>query len=181
MTARASWRLGVLAAAGVTAILSATGAAFYLARNGAEPSQETGPAPARPSIPPRPSLDCAFHDMMRRGAVVSFYFDVVVTKDAAPQFYERAVVASDGSRTSFAGDERPVWRYALDEDGAPRITSPDGATQMVLYGLRLGSSGVLPVEAGIRSNQYRNLGGECRQSHLGFRDEPPDPRPLDAR
>lgn len=181
MTARASGRLGILAAVGTAAVLAIAGTALYLARDSAEPSQETAHAPARPAIPQRPSLDCAFHDMMRRGAVVSFYFDVVVTKNAAPEFYERTVVESDGRRTSYAGDDRPVWRYALDEDGAPRITSPDGATQIVLYGLQLGSGGVLPVEAGIRSNQYRNLGGECRQSHLGFRDEPPAPHPLDAR
>ena len=47
------------------------------------------------------------------------------------------------------------------------FTSSDGATRIVLYGLKLGAAGVFPVEAGIRSNVYRNLGGECRQSNLG--------------
>ena len=63
-----------------------------------------------------------------------------------------------------------AWTYGLDGDGKPMLTSSDGATRIVLYGLKLGAAGVFPVEAGIRSNVYRNLGGECRQSNLGGSD-----------
>lgn len=56
-----------------------------------------------------------------------------------------------------------------DVDGTPTITSPDGATRILLYGLKLGTDGVLLIEAGIRSNAYRNLGGECRQTNLSSR------------
>ncbi|CAN1722854.1 DUF1254 domain-containing protein [Hyphomicrobium sp. 1Nfss2.1] len=116
-----------------------------------------------------PSLDCAFHDMMRTHAVVSYYFDVAVSKSEAPRFYERAIVAENGTRTNFSGDDRPAWTYGLDGDGKPMITSPDGGERIVLYGLKLGLAGVWPVEAGIRSNTYRNLGGECRQTNLAAR------------
>ena len=44
---------------------------------------------------------------------------------------------------------RPTGRSdGLDGDGKPTITSSDGATRIVLYGLKLGVAGVLPVEAG---------------------------------
>ncbi len=77
---------------------------------------------------------------------------------------------ADGTRTNFDGDDRPAWTDGLDGDGKPTIISADGATRIVLYGLKLGVAGVLPVEAGIRSNEYRNLGGECRQTNLGGND-----------
>lgn len=113
-----------------------------------------------------PSLDCAFHNFTRTAAVVSFYFDVALPKGEAPRFYERAILLADGTRTNFEGEHRPAWSYGLDDDGKPMITSPDGTTRIVLYGLKLGVAGVLSVEAGIRSNVYRNLGGECRQTNL---------------
>jgi hypothetical protein len=113
------------------------------------------------------SLDCAFHDFMRTRAVVSFYFDVVREPGSDPEFHQRAIIEGDGTRTNFEGRRRPLWKYSLDEDGKPNLASPDGATRIVLYGLKLGTPGVLPVEAGVRSNAYRNLGGECRQSNLG--------------
>ena len=164
MTVRAPLRFGVLAAC--SAAIVAGGAALYLAGEAEVPSGEPRPLVAQPSRA-RPSLDCAFHDFMRRGTVVSYYFDVDASESEPPRFYERAIVASDGTRTNFRGDERPAWRYERNSDGEQTITAPDGATRIVLYGLKLDAPGVLPVEAGIRSNEYRNLGGECRQSGLG--------------
>jgi hypothetical protein len=133
-----------------------------LHRSDPAPPAETAPAPQAL----RPSLDCAFHDFMRTRAVVSYYFDVVVRSSEGPRFYERAVVQGDGTRTDFVGDRRPAWGYSLDEDGRATLTSPDESTRIVLYTLKLGDAGVRPVEAGIRSNEYRNLGGECRQTNL---------------
>lgn len=141
-------------------------AVHMLARTSAPLDEEAAARQAPAGMSLRPSLDCAFHDFMRRGAVVSFYFDVVVKKDELPLFFERAVVAADGTRTNFAGDDRPRWIYALNDDGKPTLTSSDGATHIVLYGLKLGVSGVLLIEAGIRSNTYRNLSGICRQTNL---------------
>jgi hypothetical protein len=133
-----------------------------------EPAQvaaDASPEPPEESLPP--SLDCAFHNFTRTAAVVSFYFDVELPKGEPPRFYERRILLADGKRQDFAGKDRPAWTYGLDPDGKPQITSADGATRIVLYGLKLGTAGVLPVEAGIRSNVYRNLGGECRQTNLG--------------
>jgi hypothetical protein len=113
-----------------------------------------------------PSLDCAFRPFMHTSAGVYFYFDVAFANDKAPRFYQRALVAADGSRTAYQGDDRPLWTYSHDTDGKPVITSPDAATRIVLYGLKLGAPGDIAVEAGIRSNTYRNLGGECRQTNL---------------
>jgi hypothetical protein len=132
-----------------------------------EAAVDAAPAPTEESL--RPSLDCAFHNFTRTAAVVSFYFDVDLREGEPPRFHERAILLADGKRTDFAGDQRPAWAYGLDGDKHPVIASPDGATRIVLYGLKLGTPGVLNIEAGIRSNEYRNLGGECRQTNLGTR------------
>ncbi len=94
------------------------------------------------------------------------YFDVALAMGEQPRFFERAIASADQHRKNFDCDQRPTWTYSLDADGKPTIISSDAATRIVLYGLKLGVAGVLPVEAGIRSNEYRNLGGECRQTNL---------------
>lgn len=170
MNARLSRLFAILLLAGIAVAGVAVIAVVHFAADQAPPAQKDVAAiePSAADFPP--SLDCAFHDMMRTHAVVSFYFDVDVIKDQTPRFFERAIVARDGTRTNFEGDARPVWTYGLDDDGKPMIKSSDGATRIVLYNLKLGASGILPVEAGIRSNVYRNLGGECRQTNLHSRD-----------
>ena len=168
MTARLLFRPSILAIASVVAVAAlATLGELYLDSEKSAPSKQAVDVPqisARAGL--RPSLDCAFHDMMRTRAIVSFYFDVVVRNGEGPRFFERAIVSEDGIRVDYTGNDRPAWAYGFDEDGRQTITSPDSATRIVLYGLKLGVSGVLPVEAGIRSNEYRNLGGECRQTNL---------------
>ena len=168
MVARPSGRSVILMLAGIAAAALAGVAAVHWAGQPSAPPQEVSDVPQAPSEESlRPSLDCAFHNFTRTAAVVSFYFDVALPKGEQPRFYERAILLADGKRTDFAGEQRPAWTYGLDADGKPTITSPDGATRIVLYGLKLGTAGVLPVEAGVRSNVYRNLGGECRQTNLG--------------
>lgn len=168
MKARPSGRSVILTLAGLAAAVLASFAAVHLAGQPSAPQREAAEAPQESSVESLPpSLDCAFHNFTRTAAVVSFYFDVALPAGEGPRFHERAIVLADGTRTNFAGDDRPAWTYGLDEDGKPTITSPDGATRIVLYGLKLGTAGVLPLEAGIRSNEYRNLGGECRQTNLG--------------
>lgn len=168
MKARPSGRSTILILAGIAAAVLVGFVAVHWAGESSAPLQEATEVPQQPtaeSLPP--SLDCAFHNFTRTAAVVSFYFDVAFAQGEAPRFYERAIVSADGTRTNFDGERRPTWTYSLDGDGKPTITSSDGATRIVLYGLKLGAAGVLPVEAGIRSNVYRNLGGECRQTNLG--------------
>ena len=169
MKARPSGQSLVLALAGIAAAVAVSIISVQLIGRDAapRPAQATAEAPTEPteeSLPP--SLDCAFHDFMRTRAVVSFYFDVDLSTPDQPRFYERAIVTGDGKRTNFTGNDRPAWGYALDADGKPTITSQDGANRIVLYGLKLGAAGTWPLEAGIRSNEYRNLGGECRQTNL---------------
>jgi hypothetical protein len=171
MNARPSGRAVILAVAGIAAAVLVGCFAVHWAGQPPAPPQEAAEAPQEPSVESLPpSLDCAFHNFTRTAAVVSFYFDVALPKGEQPRFFERAVVAADGTRTNFDGDHRPAWTYSLDGDGKPTITSSDGATRIVLYGLKLGVAGVMTVEAGIRSNEYRNLGGECRQTNLGGSD-----------
>ncbi len=168
MTARPTRRSVILGVAGIAAAILVCFVAVYLTGRPPAPREKVAgatPEPSEESLPP--SLDCAFHNFTRTAAVVSFYFDVALQNGEAPLFLERAIVLADGTRENFAGGDRPAWAYGLDAEGKPTITSPDGATRIVLYGLRLGAAGVLPVEAGIRSNEYRNLGGECRQTNLG--------------
>jgi hypothetical protein len=167
MTLRPSVRSAVLIAILIGSTLIVGYIAVPLAARSSAPlEEEAGVRQAPAGLILRPSLDCAFHDFMRKSAVVSFYFDVDVKKDQRPHFLERAVVAADGTRRNFVGHDRPRWIYALNDDENPTLTSSDGATHILLYGLRLGSPGVLLLEAGIRSNAYRNLGGECRQTNL---------------
>ena len=167
MKARPSGLSVILTVAALAAVVLMSFVAVHLAGQPTALPKETAevsPEPTAESLPP--SLDCAFHNFTRTAAVVSFYFDVALPKGEQPRFYERAIVLADGTRTNFAGNDRPAWTYGLDGDGKPTITSSDGATRIVLYGLKLGVAGTLPVEAGIRSNVYRNLGGECRQTNL---------------
>jgi hypothetical protein len=166
MKARLSYVIPVLAGVVATVLLGIVG--MHWAEGPPMPSHVSAEVPEQPAEAGLPrSLDCAFHNFTRTAAVVSFYFDVELPSGEAPRFYERAILLADGARQDFAGSDRPAWTYGLDPDGKPQITSPDGATRIVLYGLKLGTAGVLPVEAGIRSNVYRNLGGECRQTNLG--------------
>ena len=167
MKVRPSGRSVILIGAGIVAAIFLIFVAMHLGPPSAPPEAAIQPPQEVPEASLPPSLDCAFHNFTRTAAVVSFYFDVALPKGEQPRFYERAILLADGKRTDFAGDQRPAWTYGLDADGKPVITSPDGATRIVLYGLKLGTAGVLPVEAGVRSNVYRNLGGECRQTNLG--------------
>ncbi len=114
-----------------------------------------------------PSLNCAFYDFMHAHIIVGFDFAVALAKGAPPRFEERAEGTGEGPKATFDSDHRPIWTYDNDEDGTPMITSPDGATRIVLYGIKLDTGGVVFSEAGVRSNEYRNLGGECRQVNLG--------------
>ncbi|MBA2126515.1 hypothetical protein DLM45_09815 [Hyphomicrobium methylovorum] len=115
----------------------------------------------------KPSMTCWFHDFTRATIVVRFDFDVAVPKDAPPRFMQTAQAERDGTEKIFEADDRPNWQYSLDEDDAPVITSPDGATRIVLYGLDLNAKKAVFLETGLRSNEYRNLGGRCRQANLG--------------
>ena len=169
MNARPSRLFAILVLAGIAVAGLVVVAVVHFAGDQAPPPQNDVATVEPPVADLPPSLDCAFHDMMRTHAVVSFYFDVDVVKDQTPRFFERAIVARDGTRTNFEGDGRPVWTYGFNEDRKPMITSSDGATRILLYGLKLGAAGILPVEAGIRSNVYGNLGGECRQTNLHSR------------
>jgi hypothetical protein len=113
-----------------------------------------------------PSLYCAFNDFGHERIVVAFAFTVALQKSAQPRFEERYQGSNDGTRTFDIG-HRPAWPFAHDDDGTPVITSPDGATRIVLYGLKLDTGGVFLIEAGLRSNDYRNLDGECQQANFG--------------
>jgi hypothetical protein len=168
MKSRLPGSLMMFVAIGISVVVLALVLATRLIGTGSVPVKaETQAQQAAPHEDHPASLDCAFHDFMRTHAVVSFYFDVALAKGHPPQFLERTMLLADGTRKNFKGSSRPEWSYALDEDGKPTITSPDTATRIVLYGLKLGTPGVFSLEAGVRSNEYRNLGGECRQTNLG--------------
>ncbi|MDH4982150.1 hypothetical protein [Hyphomicrobium sp. D-2] len=123
---------------------------------------QAGREPAATEL--RPSLDCAFRPANHNS--IYFYFDVAMNEGAEPRFFERAVVFGDGSRRAYEGDDRPVWNYSVDADGNATIASQSDETRIILYGLRMDIAGVWPVEAGIRSPVFFNLGGECRQANL---------------
>jgi len=131
------------------------------------PEVAASPQEALPAKNFSPSLYCVFYDYLHEGIVVGFDFAVALPKGAPPRFDERAEATRDGTHRMFDADNLPTWPYAYDDDGTPTITSPDGATRIVLYGLKLDTGGVLFIEAGLRSNDYRNLDGQCRQANFG--------------
>ncbi len=116
-----------------------------------------------------PSLYCAFDDITRSSIVVAFDFAVSFGKGGSPRFDER-YIGTQGTTQTFSADHSPTWPFAHDEDGTPTITSPDGATRIMLYGLKLATPGVLLIEAGLRSNTFRNLDGQCRQANFDASD-----------
>jgi hypothetical protein len=116
---------------------------------------------------PGPSLNCVFYDFTRASVVVAFDFAATLSNGAPPRFEERAEAMRDGRQTTFDPGERPVWPFSNDDDGNPTIASPDGKTRIVLYGLKPGSAGTFFIEAGLRSNEFRNLSGQCQQANFG--------------
>jgi hypothetical protein len=103
---------------------------------------------------------------MHAHIVVGFDFSVSFDDKGIPRFDERAEGRGGEAPTNFDAASLPVWNFGRDEDGTPTITSPDGATIIVLYGLKLNTAEAVLFEAGVRSNEYRNLGGQCRQVNL---------------
>ncbi len=162
---------GVLTGIAVTVLMVAIGTHVM---------RKTAPPPAAASATEKlePSLNCAFYDFMHAHIIVGFDFAVLLQNGAPPRFEERAEGTGEGAKMAFESDHRPIWTYGNDEDGTPMITSPDGATRIVLYGVKLDIGGVLFSEAGVRSNEYRNLGGECRQVNLAT---PADAHDADSR
>lgn len=167
MIARVSVRTGMLIAGGIVAVALVGFMALPGSNPPPGPAKKTAEKRLQPTVESLPpSLDCAFNAFMHSSTAINFYFDVTMPEGAPPLFLERAFVAADGERQVHEDDDRPVWTYGLDGDNQPTITSPDGATTIVLYGLKLGLSGIGKVEAGVRSNVFRNLGGQCRQTNL---------------
>lgn len=170
MIARATGRTAILIAGGIAAVALVGFMALPGSHQLPVPPKKTAEKRLQPpvdSLPP--SLDCAFNAFMHSSTAINFYFDVTMPEGAPPLFLERAFVAADGDRQVYEDNDRPVWTYGRDGDNQPTITSPDGATTIVLYGLKLGLSGVGKVEAGVRSSVFRNLGGQCRQTNLDGR------------
>lgn len=145
---------------------------FSSAPPGVTAPVEEVPAKKPPSSIFSPTLYCEFYDLSNTVVVVGFDFAVALSKSAPPRFNESYEGTQDGSQT-FDADHRPNWSYSHDKEGTPVITSPDGATRIMLYGLKLNTGGVVFDEAGLRSNDYRNLDGQCRQANLGSNEAPP--------
>jgi len=169
MTARLSGRPLVLAVAGAAAALLIGFVSFQLSGRPSAPVKQDSEKPRAPlEAALSPSVDCSFNAFMHSSTAVSFYFDVALSKSEPPRFYERGFVAADGDRKSFEGGDRPAWTFSRGSENHPTITSPDGETHIVLYGLRIDHPQELLIEAGIRSNVFRNLGGQCRQINLAI-------------
>lgn len=162
----------LLVIAGLIALVLVATAAFVVSRRtrpnpqAAEVTVDQGEAQNAPPI--APTLYCDFYDVMHNATVVSFYFFVDLANRTTPNVFERFVVEPDGTKTDFGtadGASLPQWSYSLD-DGTPTIISTSTATVIVLYGLKPRTHGTFWVEAGLRSNDYRNLEGKCRQANF---------------
>jgi len=138
----------------------------------------TSHAKAKDTSENRPTLYCTFSNFTHTKAVVSFYFSVDDILTSNPRFLEIYIEEGDETREVFNDAARPLWLYAI-EDGTPVISSPDAATKILLYGIKPDQPGVFWTEAGLRSNNYRNLEGKCRQAYLT--SQKPDPRRERAR
>ncbi|MDQ8698893.1 hypothetical protein [Hyphomicrobium sp. LHD-15] len=167
MTARVASRAVILIMSGIATAILIGFVTLQLFEPPSVPSKQAAEKSRQPPVEGLPpSLDCGFNAFMHSTTAIFFYFDVAVSEGETPRFYERAFVSADGARQAYEGGDRPVWVYSLDADSQPTIASPDGATHIVLYGLKLGVPGISEVEAGVRSNVFRNLGGKCRQTNL---------------
>lgn len=147
-----------LAIGGVAIAVAAT----YFAYRPAEAPPDTRPV----AVSKQPAVNCVFYDFTHASIVVAFNFAVTQSKDAGLRFDQISLASRDGTRQTFDAPDRPIWSYARDEDGAPTIASPDGATRIVLYGLKPDTPGEFFIETGLRSNTYRNLDGKCHQANF---------------
>lgn len=152
-----------LAALTLGLFLAAAGVAHVWLSKGRPNTAPQTPAVSRKAAA---TLNCVFYDLTQASIVVAFDFVATRAKSQPPRFNQRAQASRDGMQKTFNGDEQPVWTYALDEDGKPKITSPDGETRIILYGLKLDTGGEFFIEAGLRSNYYRNLQGQCHQANF---------------
>ncbi|GJE17334.1 hypothetical protein [Methylobacterium marchantiae] len=109
-----------------------------------------------------PTLYCEFYNFVGRSPKVGFTF-AVTDRDSRPDFAQVSQFEMDGSRAEFGRDTpRPAW--AFDDAQVPAtLTSPDGAIVINLYAYDRTKSGGAWFEAGLRSVQYLNLDGKCRQ------------------
>ncbi|MCJ2036699.1 hypothetical protein [Methylobacterium sp. J-068] len=126
--------------------------------------------PAAATNPPvgGPVLYCEFYNFVGRAPKVGFTFGMVSggrgAGNAAPVFTQTDQIEADGTRAGFAdAGVAPVWSFTALEDPAV-LTSPDGAIRINLYGYDPARRGATWFEAGLRSVQYLNLDGKCRQS-----------------
>ena len=147
----------------VLAALAATGsvavALALLGGGGVPPATPVADAP-RPS-PRSPTLYCEFYNVVGRSPKVGFTF-AISDHDERPVFAQVSQFEMDGSRAEFGSDSRPTW--AFDDAQVPAtLTSPDGAIVINLYAYDRTKSGGAWFEAGLRSVQYLNLDGKCRQ------------------
>ena len=121
------------------------------------------PAPAS-GADKRPTLYCEFTNFADRTPLVGFYF-LIETTTTPPVYALIFQREKDGSQADFGegNTPRPAWR--LDGSDSPAVLrSPDEAIAINLYDDDTGHHGAAWFEAGLRSIQYKNLGGKCRRS-----------------
>lgn len=167
MSPRLGQPLRVIVAVGLAAALSLFAVRWFAApptvtSDGTPPSADGG----------TPSLNCAFHSYTNSELVAGFDFSVSFLPSGLPRLEERRRGVLGSEQIVFDEGQRPIWDFTYDE-GTPTIQSPDGATRIVLYGLKLGEPGTFFIEAGVRSNEFRNLGGLCRQVDFTSKLAPP--------
>ncbi|MEW6438654.1 MAG: hypothetical protein AB1508_15960 [Pseudomonadota bacterium] len=160
----------ILLAGGITAAVLVIVIGVYSARQFSSTPPELAASAETPAKKPpasvfTPSLYCEFYDYLHERVIVAFGFAVTLPKGAPPRFDEKYQGSRDGTQTFDAAD-RQAWPFAHDDDGTPMITSPDGATRIMLYGLKPDAAGAQIDEAGLRSNDFRNLDGQCRQANF---------------
>ncbi|MHC2086346.1 hypothetical protein [Methylobacterium sp. CM6244] len=155
---------GSLGLAGLAVVGSVVLALFVLGEGREPPAPSVAevlrpaPGPSRKS----PTLYCEFYNFVGRSPKVGFAF-AISDQDERPVFAQVSQFEMDGSRADFGeGVPRPIW--AFDDAQVPAtLTSPDGAIVINLYAYDRTKSGGAWFEAGLRSVQYLNLDGKCRQ------------------
>ncbi|WP_026597348.1 hypothetical protein [Methylobacterium sp. 77] len=149
-----------LVLAGIAAIGSAAIALVVLNGRGETPATPVADTPRQSRK--SPTLYCEFYNVVGRSPKVGFTF-AISDHDSRPVFAQANQFEMDGTRTEFGREApRPVWTF--DDAQVPAtLTSPDGAIVINLYAYDRTKSGEAWFEAGLRSVQYLNLDGKCRQ------------------
>lgn len=162
-------RRSVLAVAAVLMLAAIAAWAWFrpVQERAAERRPETAPVAHSEPVEPQerqPTLYCEFTNFADRNPRVGFYF-AIERRDGSPVYAQIFRREADGTQIDYGTDgaRRPAWAFD-GSDNPATFASPEDETVILVYDYDPKRAGAPWFEAGLRSNEYKNLGGKCRLS-----------------